>query len=505
MLKICCVYWVIMAQYCMQNMTPIFPGFHLQTLRRKPRLQQQIMADEIAALKQKSFSQLGTCFGRVIPHEILRQNESGAHSRNRIFNKENTFWAFFSQVLDADGGCMEIVKKLKAYTALKSSIQPSTSTGSYCKARAKLSETELKKILDHTAGCIDQLPVRESFDGRRVVVVDGTGISMPDTPANQEPWPQSATQKKGCGFPTARVCACFSLETGHLLSYEIGNKKSHELRLLRKQYDTFNKGDIFLGDKGFCSYFDQVSLQRRGVDSVVTLARRTPVSASACLKQLKKDDLLIYWKKPLWHKRAAYTHEEWCALPDRLVLRQIKVTVNQPGFRVKSFYIVTTLTDHLAYPAEKIAELYFTRWHVELNFRDIKTTLGMDILRCKTPSMIRKELLMYFIVYNAIRGLMYEAAEERNVDPHRISFKGALQSLRQWAPNLNQTQKSRAEKFRIISLLYDSITQKLVPYRPGRREPRCLKRRPKTFQLLTAPRHEMKEIKNRAKYRAKPA
>lgn len=489
----------------MQNTTPLFPGFHIQTLRRKPRSTQQILTDEIASLKRKSFAQLSTCFERFIPGELLLQNEDGKHSRNRIFNKENTFWAFFSQVLDADGGCMEVVKKLKAYAALQSSVTLSASSGSYCKARGKLSEDELENILKHTASCINDLPESEPLGGRRVVVVDGTGISMPDTPSNQEQWPQSASQKEGCGFPTARICACFSLETGHLLSYELGNKKSHELRLLRKQWDTFRQGDIFLGDKGFCSYYDLANLQKRGVDSVITLARRKPVSDGACIKKLDQDDLLIYWKKPQWQDRLAYTYEEWCALPERIILRQIKVTVSQPGFRVKSFYIVTTLTDAAAYSAEALAELYFRRWEVELNFRDIKTTLGMDILRCKSPAMIRKEILMYFIAYNGVRGLMYEAAEERRVDPRRISFKGAIQSLRQWEPNLNQARTSRAEKFRLISLLYDSITQKLIPGRPGRKEPRCVKRRPKNYQLLSAPRHEMKELIHRSKYRAKPA
>jgi len=487
----------------MQKTTPIFPEFHSQTLRRKPRSPQQKLADETCRLKQKSLAQLSVCFDRVIPQALLRPNEFGAHSRSRIFNKENTFWAFFSQVLDADGGCVEVVKKLKAYAAAKSSIELSVSSGSYCKARSKLSEDNLQQILNHTAQRAEGLPKNEALNNRRVVVVDGTGISMPDTLANQEQWPQISSQKTGCGFPTARICACFSLETGHLLSYELGNKKSHELRLLRKQHAAFKAGDIFLGDKGFCSYYDVDAFQKRGVDSVVTLARRPPVGESECLRKLGPNDLLIAWKKPYWQKQLAYTRKEWEQLPSRLILRQIKVDVAQPGFRVKSFYIITTLVDPIAYPAHDLAELYFRRWEVELNFRDIKTTMGMDILRCKTPAMIRKEILMHFIAYNAVRVLIYEASEEKNIDPRRISFKGAVQSLRHWEPHLNRTQLSRSEKFRLISVLYESISQKLIPDRPGRREPRCIKRRPKNYQYLTAPRHEMKEILHRSKYRAK--
>ena len=226
---------------------------------------------------------------------------------------------------------------------------------------------------------------------------------MPDTPENQEVWPQSASQKPGCGFPTARICACFSLESGALLSYAIGNKKSRELPLFRKQWKMFKQGDIFLGDKGFCSYFDIANLEKQGVDSVITLARRTPVSAAGSLKKFGDNDLLIKWERPTYNSILSYSKDAWEELPKELLLRQIKVTVTCPGFRTQGFYIVTTLLDAKRYPAEQIADLYFKRWDVELFFRDIKTTMGMDILRCQTPEMIRKEILMHFIAYNCVR------------------------------------------------------------------------------------------------------
>ena len=181
--------------------------------------------------------------------------------------------------------------------------------------------------------------------GRRIIVVDGTGLSMPDTQENQRVWPQQKTQKPGCGFPNVSLCACFNLQTGGLLSHELGNKKSSELPMLRKQWNTFDKGDIFLGDKGFCSFFDLYSFKKREVDSVITLARRTPVSALEAVKVLGKDDFLIHWKKPVRSKASSYSLEDWQELPENLLLRQIKVTVKQPGFRVSSFHIITTLLD----------------------------------------------------------------------------------------------------------------------------------------------------------------
>ena len=188
-----------------------------------------------------------------------------------------------------------------------------------------------------------------------------------------------------CGFPQARICACFCLRTGILLSYKLGNKKSSELPLLREQSETFKEGDIFLGDKGFCSYFDVFSFKDRGIDSVITLARRIPATASDSVKVLGKNDLLMVWQKPKWNKRSSYSRDDLAHFPEGILLRQIKVTVNQPGFRTKGFYIITTLLDAVEYPATEIVELYLQRWDVELFFRDIKTTMGNGYTALQNP------------------------------------------------------------------------------------------------------------------------
>lgn len=480
----------------------MLPGFYLPPRGRKPRSAQQKFAKKMALLKQKSFNQMGEIFENSIPRTLLKPDQSGAMSRRRIFSKENTFWAFFSQVLDADGGCKEVIRKLQAYASIKGGKVPSSSTASYCTARKKLDEQMLFEIFEHTADRLDKMPEAGLLNNRRVVVVDGTGVSMPDTPESQKVWPQWSSQKPGCGFPTARICACFSLESGALLSYAIGNKKGHELPLLRKQWKIFKQGDIFLGDKGFCSYFDIANLEEQGVDSVVTLARRAPIRPAGSLKKLGPDDLLITWERPVYNPKLSYSKEAWEALPKELVLRQIKVRVKYHGFRTQWFHIVTTLHDATKYPAEELAELYFKRWDVELFFRDIKTTMGLDILRCRTPEMIRKEILMYFIAYNCIRRLMYEAAEKADIELRVVSFKGSVQALRNWEPHLNQAKVSRANRFRLINDLYDAMTNTPIRKRPGRSEPRCRKRRPKNYQLMTSPRHEMRVIPHRSKYLA---
>lgn len=235
------------------------------------------------------------------------------------------------------------------------------------------------------------------------------------------------------------------------------------------------------------------------------MAHRTPIEASSAIAVLGQDDLLIQWPKPAWNKALSYSKDEWLLLPDQLTLRQVKVTVNTSGFRTKTFYLVTTLTDAAAYSSAELADLYLQRWDVELFFRDIKTTMGMDILCCRTPAMVEKEILMHLIAYNAIRLLIADAAKEVKQAPRRISFKASIQALRQWEPLFSRADLSDRERRRLMLSLRKTIAANILTERPGRQEPRCLKRRPKPYALLTAPRHQMKEIPHRNKYRAEGA
>ncbi len=489
------------------NKTPFFsPEFHIQTLSKKRRSTAQKLEDELKKTRSKSIDQLSKAFAGLIPDLLLKNNGSKDHSRTRIYTKRTTFWAFFSQIINPDGGCAEVVSKLRAFSLLKYDKPISPSTGAYCQARGKLVYEELKAVFDHTVSVLDSQE-QKILCGRRVLVVDGTSATAADTEDNQKEWPQHKSQKPGCGFPALRICVMFSLKTGAALSHRVGNKKKHELRLFRDMWDLLQAGDICLGDKGFSSFFDLTELLKKGVDSVVTqrAERRKPIAQSECVKKLGSNDLLVEWKRPVWNKNSAYTREQWEALPETLTLRQIKVEVTQKGFRAKSFYIITTLLDPSDYPVAELAELYLRRWEVELNFDDLKTTMGMDELRCRTPDMVRKELIMYFIAYNAARWMINEAAIKHAADPMKVSFKGALQELRNWEFHLNDPSLSQSNNRKIIDELYRGISLRIVPLRPNRKEPRCLKRRPKSYQLLTEHRHTMKEIEHRSKYRAKAA
>lgn len=325
-------------QLGMINKTLFLPGMHLPTLRRRPRSAARILMEERARVRDHSLLRLDECFGRFIPGAALEQGTSGHFSRRRLLCKSNTFWAFFSQVLAADSGCREVVRKLQAHAAAKGMLVPSSSTAAYCQARIKLSEDVLQEILSSTSEQLQERAAGHRWTQRRVVVVDGTGVSMPDTADNQRTWPQQSTQKAGVGFPQARICACFCFSSGALLSQKVGNRKDQELPLLRQQWSSFKAGDVMLGDKGFCSYFDVFALQQRGVDSVMTLARRTPADNASALKVLGQDDLLIQWPKPKWNPRLSYSRDAWEQLPDSLTLWQIRVTVDRPGYRTRGFY-----------------------------------------------------------------------------------------------------------------------------------------------------------------------
>jgi len=489
----------------MQNRTRFLPGFHWETLRRKPRSAAVRLADEQARIREHSLIRLQDCFSRYIPASLLDQAKEGDFSRRRVFSKFNTFWAFLAQVLSADKGCREVVRKLQALATARGMPMLSSSTSAYCQARAKLDLPMLSAVLSETCAQVRRRARRQSATQRRVVVVDGTGLSMPDTPENQAQWPQQSGQKPGCGFPQMRLCACFDLQTGGLLSYRIGNRKQHELLLFRQQWDQLESGDIVLGDKGFSSFFDVWHLLCRGMDTVHALARRTPQTAKQALKVLGPDDLLIQWPKPQWSKGSSYSLSQRNALPESLTLRQIRVQVNNPGFRTQVYYLITTLLDSDAFSRSELADLYYQRWRAELNFRDIKTTLGMDVLRSLKPERVEREVVMYLIAYNVLRLMIDDAARAHEKSPTAISFKASLQAVRNWEPHFNSVDITSAEIKRLVVELAAAVANAILHPRPGRTEPRCLKRRPKPYGLLTEHRRTMRETPHRSRYRAKSA
>ena len=473
----------------MFNLTPFLPGISHQLSGRQRRSQLDALCAQSEQWRQSSLSRLCEIFGPWLPAALLAPTAIGVNSRQRLYPLTLTFWAFLSQVLSPGSACREVVRKVQAWYAPQDQALDS-GTSAYCQARRRLPRSSLMELQQTLA---DKLSARltspELWLGRRVKVVDGTGVSMPDTAANQQAWPQPATQKPGCGFPVVKLVACFCLASGAWLEWVEGTLREHDCRLLQKLLSVFKKGDVVLADRGFSSYATLATLAARGVDAVLRLHQFRKLDWRAG-QRLGRRDRLVTWKKgPLQGK--LWTAEQWAQVPATLTVRLVEIVVAVPGFRTQKLVLVTTLLDAQTYSAEALGQLYFRRWAIELFFRDLKTTLGLDVLRCQTPALVRKEIVMHALAYNLIRALMQDIAHSHQLAVARLSFKGTVDALRQWRELFANTPNSPRARCKLRRLFYQTIANDLLLERPERAEPRAVKRRPKNFRLLTKPRHQM--------------
>ena len=412
-----------------------------------------------------------------------------AEDEEAVYTPAITLWAFLSQVLfkDEQRSCVAAVARVIVLLVALERGPCSSNTGAYCRARGKLSETVLRRLaVDLADGCERQLDQAQLWHGRHVQLVDGTTVSMPDTPENQEAYPQPHTQREGLGFPVARVVVLLSLATGMLTDMAMGpytGKKTGETALLRQLLERFKPGDILLGDRYFCSYFMITLLMELDVDFVTRVHQLRTVNFRRG-RRLGKGDHVVAWERPprpTWMDPQTYDR-----MPASIEVREVYVRVDVPGFRTESFVVVTTLTNAAAYPKGDIAELYHHRWLAELDIRAIKITMGMDILRCKTPEMVRKEMWTCLLAYNLIRQTLLQSAQKAGVSPRALSFTAAVQSIA--ASWLVIVLSDDALAALLIAAASVSLAEHVVGNRPGRIEPRAVKRRPKPHHLLTKPR-----------------
>ena len=442
----------------------------------------------------------GLPFTEALPEAKIQQafDDAEIHfgtDEGEVYSPAVTLWAFLSQVLfkEEHRSCLAAVARVVMLYIALGKKPPSDNTGAYCRARAKLPEMVLQRLVeDVAAGCEQALPEKWLWYGRHVHLVDGTTISMPDTPANQAAYPQNPVQKEGLGFPIARLVVLLSLATAMTTAYAMGpysGKETGETALLRQLLEHLDKGHIILGDRCFCGWFMIALLSQRGVD-IVTRQQSMRTTDFRRGKRLGKGDHLVHWPKPArpeWMDQATYD-----ALPDELCVRELHVHVHQPGFRVESFVVVTTLTDARKYSREDLAELYHKRWLAELDIRSIKITIGMDILRCESPEMVRREVATCLLAYNLIRQSMLQSALEAGISPREQSFTAALQKIAAgWIVMLIVDQEVVAN---LTQTHREQIATHRVGHRPNRIEPRAVKRRPKPHRLLTMPRQAARDL-----------
>ena len=406
--------------------------------------------------------------------------------RDRVYTPLVTLWVFLSQVLSVDHSCREAVARLMTHRQSCGAGPGSPDASPYCQARQKLPEELFSRLVRGTGQTLhDSVPQAWRFHGKQPKVVDGTTVSMPDTPANQREYPQARTQKPGLGFPIARLVAVMSLASGAVLDMAIGpykGKQTGENALFRTLWDRLTPDDVMLADRYYCSYADIARLQQRRV-AVVFRKHQLRHSDFRRGQRLGPDDHLITWSKPKqcpdW-----MSPSEWQTLPEQITLREVRFVITRPGKRAKEVILITTLLDSAEVPRQDLVDLYERRWDIELNLRSLKSVMQMDVLRTKTPEMVRKEVWTHLLAYNLIRTAMAKAAEEHDLLPTQISFKGTLQTLAAYRDLLFHGPLT-ADWF---EQMMRAIASHVVGNRPDRYEPRAIKRRPKPHPLLQVPR-----------------
>jgi len=418
--------------------------------------------------------------GCVLPHLercVVEKAFAGFTTRNRIYHTWPLFQTFLSQVA-VGGGCREAIEVGVNHGWLPVHTSPKTSA--YCNARTRFPEAPLKGLAFSLGASLEMAAGDEGlFCGHRVRVIDGTSVQLPDTAPNQHEYPQPNQQKPGCGFPVMYISVLMGLGTGAIIDAETSGGSGYERSNFRTLWRSLKAGDIVLGDAGYGSYAEVAMLRERGIDAVFRQGQRKLDTGGGI--RLGKNDWLIIWSRPVktgdWIDAAE--------LPERLVIRAIRFNHEIKGFRSKDVTIYTTLLDPGRYPKAELVKLYRRRWEMELRFRDIKTTMGLEMLKCKTPDGCRKELWMGLLAYNLIRTVMAQAASERKVHLSEISFAGTVQRLKAFASGSLVGDDPQAA----YNLLIQHLADDLIPERPNRVEPRKKKKRQKNYRLLTKPRN----------------
>jgi len=433
----------------------------------------------------------GIDFGNLLDPKLVEEaiQADDASFRDRVFSPCVTLWTFLTQVQSPEQCCRAAVARLIASRTASGQKGCSANTSAYCKARKRLAIKLIIQLVRTFATRLEQrAPTQWLWKGREVRMVDGATLSMPDTPENQSAFPQSKSQAPGLGFPVARIVALISLATGAILDIAIGpciGKETGETALLREMLSRIRKGTILLGDRYFASYFGIAMLADHGVDGLFRMHQlrkydfRLGTRLGIC-------DHVVKWVKP---QRPAWMPQEiYDKIPETLAIRELRVIVQTPGFRVDDLVLVTTLLDPLEYSKDELGQLYFERWNVELDLRSIKSVMQMDVLRCESPDMVVKEIWVHVMAYDLVRGVMAEAAGKHGKEPRDISFAGALQTIRAFRDTINLASPKTREI--LVESMIAAIASHRVGNRPGRVEPRAVKRRPKQHALLREPRQQ---------------
>jgi hypothetical protein len=443
---------------------------------------------DFSRIRDKFARDNGLPFGRLLSREyVLSVLESEGHYyKSRVFCPLVTLWGWLSQSLSQDKSLNESVSRIVAHRVSTGLPACSANSASYSNARARFPEEVMVRMAKeigrkvHNSGCDDW-----KWHGRQVFLADGTCFSMPDTPENQLAYPQENTRPKGLGFPLMRAVALISLSTGAVVDMAFGKyagKGTGEIGLLASLANSVTEGDIVVADRLYPTYVTVAMLQARGIDIVSISHQARAVDFNDGITLGPKDHL-VEWQKP--QIRPGQSREEYDAIPGTMLMREFVIEIDGREGGKEEAIVVTSMANP-AIPQKEISDLYWARWNCELDIRSIKHSLHMDVLRCKTPEMIRKEIWCHLLAYNLLRGTIVEAAKRNDVLPRQLSVKGTMQAVESFTPAMMAIDGS--------DVLYDAmlttVSAHRVGNRPGRLEPRFKKRRPVWPHYMTTPRNK---------------
>lgn len=448
---------------------------------------------DFTTVRDKFARDNGLPFGRLLSREYVLNMLADHKYRSRVFCPLVTLWGWLSQCLSQDKSLNETVSRILAHRVSIGLPACSASSASYSEARGRFPLVVMEKMAKEIGRTVhDSADGSWNWRGRQVFLADGTGFTMPDTPENQLAYPQVSSRPQGLGFPIMRAVGLISLATGAVVDMAFAKyegKGTGEASLLRSMLDSMNAGDVLVADKYFPSYFTLAMLLNRGVD-LVSVSHHARTVDFTNGHSLGPNDHIVEWHKPErpnWMDKATYRD-----MPDTIAVREFAIEIESRNGSKEQAIIMATLTDPTI-PQKELADLYWQRWNCELDLRSIKHSLHMDVLRCKTPDMVRKEVWCHLLAYNLLRGTMVESAKRHDVRPRQLSVKGAMQAVESFTPAMMALDDNKT----VYDAFLATVSAHRVGNRPGRVEPRFKKRRPAWDQYMTIPRHKSYRRLNR--------
>jgi hypothetical protein len=482
---------------------PFLPGFPTTICGRIRRRLQDVIAARRKDLQGSSIASYALQFSSILPADFL--DEQSGSQRKRHYCNVNIFWAWLAQILEANASCSKAVSLVQAWCADANLPPPPADTGAYCKARKRVKAAFLRVLRGRVnAHLAARVRPEDKYEGLVVKSIDGSSVQLEDTPENQARFPQPASQKPGCGFPVMGVMGVLNHSHGGWEDFATCTESAHDAPVAHQLLHNFGEGDLACADRAFCTYEFISLLLGQGAHSLMRLHQaRHRVLDFRCGRKIGKNQRLVTWTKPAQQPaKSRLSEAAWEQLPETLEIRLIRFEFRDREGKKRRMVLATTLLDAGRHGWEELAAIYAQRWDIELRLRDVKTTLGMERFKVKTPEMAHKTLEMMIVAYNLVKATCQEAAQEAGEDLRMVSFKGALDTIVAHTTRYRGRQRQPNKIVEIWREMIAIVSDKLIDLRPGRHEPRAIKRRPKPFSYLTCPRADFREIPHRGKHRS---